>query len=180
MCWLVALSRVFVRGLFGHSFSTWRLYLRGETVCSAQDVGWLRNLTVSSIMRTDVATVCIHATVAECRKQFLLGSRQALFVTDEQNAYHGAVLLPDVFSGDLEGAGEQIEIGALVRYPDIVLVGSMNVTSAMRGFEQAGADVLAVVDHKKSGLIVGFLSEAYARRRYIEELNRATGRAGQI
>jgi chloride channel protein, CIC family len=173
-------TSVFVRGLFGHSFSTWRLYLRGETVHSALDVGWLRNLTVSSMMRTDVATVNIHATVAECRKQFLLGSRQALFVTDERNAYRGVVLLPDVFAGGLEDAAEQTEIGSLIRYPKVALVGSMNVTSAMHCFEQAEADVLAVVDDKKSGSIVGFLSEAYARRRYIEELNRATGGAEQI
>lgn len=173
-------TSVFVRGLFGHSFSTWRLYLRGETVRSADDVGWLRSLTVSSMMRTDLATVRSTATIAECRKQFQLGSHQALFVTDEKNAYRGVVLLSDVFSSDLCDVPGHAEITSLARYPDIVLMGSMNVTSAIKCFEQAEADVLAVVENEKSGSIVGFLSETYARRRYIEELNRATGQVAQI
>jgi chloride channel protein, CIC family len=74
---------------------------------------------------------------------------------------------------------DQTQITSLARYPDTALIGSMNVTSAMKCFEQAEADVLAVVD-KESGSIVGFLSEAYARRRYIEELNLATGNVAQI
>ncbi len=32
-------SSAFVRGAFGHSFSTWRLHLRGETISSARDIG---------------------------------------------------------------------------------------------------------------------------------------------
>ncbi|MBE7218119.1 MAG: chloride channel protein, partial [Caulobacteraceae bacterium] len=35
-----------VRETFGYSFSTWRLHLRGETIRSAADVGWIRSLTV--------------------------------------------------------------------------------------------------------------------------------------
>ena len=50
-------TSICVRFMFGHSFSTWRLHLRGETIRSANDVGWLRNLTVGSMMRSDVATV---------------------------------------------------------------------------------------------------------------------------
>jgi len=84
-----------------------------------------------------------------------------------------------VFSSDLETV-ETVGITSLARYPKIALVGSMNVTSAIKCFEQAEADVLAVVENESSGLIVGFLSEAYARRRYIEELNRATGNDGQL
>ena len=32
-------TSVFVRSLFGHSWSTWRLHLRGETIRSADDIG---------------------------------------------------------------------------------------------------------------------------------------------
>src|SRR5580700_7889219 len=50
-------TSVCVRFMFGHSFSTWRLHLSGETIRSANDVGWLRNLTVERMMRTDVGKV---------------------------------------------------------------------------------------------------------------------------
>ncbi|HWS06223.1 MAG TPA: chloride channel protein, partial [Xanthobacteraceae bacterium] len=45
---------------FGYSFATWRFHLRGETIRSAADVGWMRDLTVGSMMREDVQTV--HAS----------------------------------------------------------------------------------------------------------------------
>ena len=46
-----------VRETFGYSFSTWRLHLRGETIRSAIDVGWMRQLTVGRMMRREPATI---------------------------------------------------------------------------------------------------------------------------
>ena len=46
-------ASLIVRETFGYSFSTWRLHLRGETIRSAHDVGWLRTLTAGRMMRTD-------------------------------------------------------------------------------------------------------------------------------
>src|SRR5690348_15916715 len=62
-------TSIFVRFMFGHSFSTWRLHLRGETIRSANDVGWLRNLTVERMMRTDVGKVPSSTTIAACRRE---------------------------------------------------------------------------------------------------------------
>jgi CIC family chloride channel protein len=168
-----------VRGMFGHSFSTWRLHQRGETIRSADDIGWLRNLTVKSMMRTDVATVRDTATIAQCREQYRLGSHQALFVIDKDNAYRGVVLLPEVFSSDIDAAVNETSIVSLARYPHATLAGPMNVRSAIRCFEEAEADILAVVDNSTSNSVIGFLSEAYARRQYIQELDRATGSVTQ-
>ena len=42
----VIISTQITRELFGYSFATWRLHLRGETIRSAADVGWIRDLTV--------------------------------------------------------------------------------------------------------------------------------------
>ena len=42
----VILSTQITRELFGYSFATWRLHLRGESILSAADVGWIRDLTV--------------------------------------------------------------------------------------------------------------------------------------
>ncbi len=39
------IASVLVRELFGYSFSTWRLHLRGESIRSAHDVAGLRTLT---------------------------------------------------------------------------------------------------------------------------------------
>ncbi len=53
----VIISTQMTRELFGYSFATWRLHLRGETIRSAADVGWIRDLTVRRLMRSDLTTV---------------------------------------------------------------------------------------------------------------------------
>ena len=53
----VIISSQLTRELFGYSFATWRFHLRGETIRSAADVGWMRDLTVGKMMRHDVRTV---------------------------------------------------------------------------------------------------------------------------
>ncbi|MBD3753870.1 MAG: polyprenyl synthetase family protein, partial [Micrococcales bacterium] len=52
------------RQLFGFSFATWRFHLRGENIRGAHDIGWLREMTVSSLMRREV-TIGQFLDVAE-------------------------------------------------------------------------------------------------------------------
>ena len=44
----VIVSMQVTREFFGYSFTTWRFHLRGETIRSAADVGWIRDLTVGA------------------------------------------------------------------------------------------------------------------------------------
>jgi CIC family chloride channel protein len=167
-------TSICVRALFGHSFSTWRLHLRGETVRSANDVGWLRNLTVGRMMRTDVPTIVATATIAECRHEFGLGSRQAVIVVDAAGNYIGLVSLPELFSSELDTISGEISVIELAKYYDTMLVPEMNVKSAMKLFDDAEAEELVVVEAPGSRKVVGYLVESFARRRYTEELDQAT------
>lgn len=167
-------ASVFVRAVFGYSFSTWRLHLRGESIRSADDVGWFRGLTVRSMMRTDVATVRSDATIAASRRHFHLGSCEALFVLDPAGKYVGAVKLSDIFVGNLDAVADDTMIGDLAENRDIVLLPWMNVRDALRSFERAEADVLPVVNSAADSAVIGFLSETYARRRYIQEFELAS------
>ena len=63
-------SAVVVRETFGYSFSTWRLHLRGETIRSAHDVGRMRSLTVSRMMRSDLRTVAASLSLDAFRAIF--------------------------------------------------------------------------------------------------------------
>lgn len=167
-------TSIFVRFMFGHSFSTWRLHLRGETIRSANDVGWLRNLTVERMMRTDVAKVPSTTTIAACRREFLLGSRQAIVVVNNSDDYCGLVLLPELYLGDLDAIADDIQVVELARYTDVALLPEMNVKTAMKLFDDAEAEVLAVLESADSRKVIGFLSESFARRRYVEEIDQAT------
>jgi chloride channel protein, CIC family len=167
-------TSIFVRFMFGHSFSTWRLHLRGETIRSANDVGWLRNLTVERMMRTDVGKVPSTTTIAACRHEFALGSRQAVAVVNNSDDYCGLVLLPDLFSGELDTIADEIQVVELAKYTEVVLLPEMNIKTAMKLFDDAEAEVLAVLESAESRKVIGFLSESHARRRYVEEIDQAT------
>jgi chloride channel protein, CIC family len=167
-------TSIFVRFMFGHSFSTWRLHLRGETIRSANDVGWLRNLTVERMMRTDVGKVPSTTTIAACRREFVLGSRQAIVVVNNSDDYCGLVLLPELYLGELDAIADDIQVVELARYTDVALLPEMNVKTAMKLFDDAEAEVLAVLESADSRKVIGFLSESFARRRYVDEIDQAT------
>ena len=167
-------TSIFVRFMFGHSFSTWRLHLRGETIRSANDVGWLRNLTVERMMRSDVGKVPTTTTIAACRREFVLGSRPAVVVVNNSDDYCGLVLLPELFSGELDGIADDIQVIELARFTDVALLPEMNVKAAMKIFDDAEAEVLAVLESEDSRKVIGFLTESFARRRYVDEIDQAT------
>src|SRR5690348_15028779 len=167
-------TSIFVRFMFGHSFSTWRLHLRGETIRSANDVGWLRNLTVERMMRTDVGKVPSTTTISTCRREFVLGSRQAVVVVNNNDDYCGLLLLPELFSPELDTIADEIQVVELARYTDVALLPEMNVKTAMKLFDDAEAEVLAVLESADSRKVIGLLSETFARRRYVEEIDQAT------
>ncbi|MGY4402157.1 hypothetical protein ACVIYL_002960 [Bradyrhizobium sp. USDA 3315] len=168
-------TSICVRFSFGHSFSTWRLHLRGETIRSANDVGWLRNLSVERMMRSDVAKAPSTSTIAACRDEFPLSSLQAIVVVNDADEYCGLVLLPELYSVELDTIADDIQVVELARYFDDVLLPEMNVKTAMAVFDKAEADLLAVVESADSRKVIGYLPESLARRRYLEEIDRATG-----
>ncbi len=126
-------TSICVRFMFGHSFSTWRLHLRGETIRSANDVGWLRNLTVERLMRSDVGKVPSTTTIAATRSEFPLGSRPGIVIVNNADEYVGLVLLPDLFSSDLDTIADDIQVIELARLTEIVLIPEMNVKSGDGG-----------------------------------------------
>ena len=163
-----------VREVFGYSFSTWRLHLRGETIRSAADVGWVRSLTVGRLMRKDVATVDDRATVADFRRRYPLGSRNVVVVLDGEGRYRGLLATAEAFAAELDEDAGRMRISELGRLGETALLPEMNVKEAMDTFGKAEAETLAVVDGPDTKQVVGLLNEAYATRRYAEALNNAS------
>ena len=162
-----------VREVFGYSFSTWRLHLRGETVRSAADVGWVRNLTVGRLMRQDPATLSAQATIADFRAAYPLGSRHMVVLTDARGVYQGLVPTAEAFASELDHVADRRPIVTLARWKEAALSPEMDVKTAMGVFDQAEAETLVVVNDQDQGNVVGLLTEAYASRRYAEELDKA-------
>jgi CIC family chloride channel protein len=162
----VIISTQITRELFGYSFATWRLHLRGETIRSAADVGWIRELTVRTMMRQDVSTVNAGTPIEEFRKKFPLGSKNQVIVVDGSGRYVGLALVADAHAPDIEPAKGVLGI---LHFRDVVLHPGMNIQEAIAVFDAAEAESLAVVDSDGERRPIGVLSEAHAMRRYAEE-----------
>jgi CIC family chloride channel protein len=159
-------ASLIVRETFGYSFSTWRLHLRGETIRSAHDVGWLRTLTAGRMMRTEPPTIAASATLDEFRRRFPLGSTRRVIALDDAARYAGIVPTSSVYA-DADGRGTVAE---LVIHKDAWLSPEMSIKAIMSTFDRHGSDELAVLD--KDRAVLGVLAEAYATRRYAEELEK--------
>jgi len=161
-------SSTIVRETFGYSFSTWRLHLRGETIKSARDVGWVRTLTAGRMMRKVERATPARITVAEFRRLFPLGSTSKVVVVDDQDRYVGVVQTASAFA---EGVTPTEPVGALAIHKEQVLSPDADIKAVMAAFDKAGADEMAVV--AGDGNVLGILSESFVRRRYAEELDKS-------
>jgi CIC family chloride channel protein len=162
----VMISTQITRELFGYSFATWRLHLRGETIRSAADVGWIRDLTVGKLMRSDVATVDAGIPIEQFRKKFPLGSKNQVVAVDGEGRYVGLALIAEAHAPDIETDNGLIGI---LHHREVVLHPVMNIQQAIAVFDAAEAESLAVVEAGGERRPIGILTEAHAMRRYAEE-----------
>jgi CIC family chloride channel protein len=162
----VIVSTQTTRELFGYSFATWRLHLRGETIRSAADVGWIRDLTVAGMMRADMVTVNAGISLAAFREQFPLGSKTQVIAIDSQGRYAGIALVAEAHETERK---PETSLQGILRNRGATLTPGMNVQQAVAAFDGAESESLAVVDSHDRGRIVGVLTEAFALRRYAEE-----------
>jgi chloride channel protein, CIC family len=164
----VIISTQITRELFGYSFATWRLHLRGETIRSAADVGWLRDLTVRRLMRPDVVTVNADMAIAEFRAKFPPGSKTQVVAEDEAGRYAGLVMVAEAHA---PGIDTKKTVRSILHHQMVVLHPGMNIREAISAFDVAEAESLAVVEAGDNRPI-GILTEAHAMRRYAEESER--------
>lgn len=165
----VIISSQVTREVFGYSFATWRFHLRGETIRSAADIGWMRDLTVGRMMRQDVQTVHASTNIASFRETFPLGSTAYVVAVDEADRYVGLVHVADLYGTEVEPDNA---IKEHLHYGDEMLLPGMAVKEAVLAFDRAEAEALAVVDSYLDRRVIGVLTEAYALRRYSAALER--------
>jgi CIC family chloride channel protein len=163
-------ASLIVRETFGYSFSTFRLHLRGESIRSAHDVGWMRSLTVGRLMRRDPPAAPAAIPLKELRRRYPLGAHQWLVLLDDQERYAGMAFLAEAYAA---GADESRPVAELARFTDDVLTPAMNIKQAMAMFDRVEAEALAVVESPESRRVIGMLNETFAVRRYAEELDKS-------
>lgn len=156
-------SGTITRELFGYSFSTWRLHIRGSAIRSPRDIGWMFDLTARSVMRRDWVAIPLDMTVAEFRQLVPLGSTKKSVLTDGTGHYRGIVPTASAFRPDLDTHDGVASIAILT---DTTLTPNTGIDAVLRMFDRESVDELAVVDD--DGHVLGIVTEKYARRRYFE------------
>jgi len=162
-----------VRHWFGYSFATWRFHLRGLTIRSPEDVGWINDLLVGPLMRRDPAVIAVGLPLDELRRRFPAGSIKQVFVVDDRGGLCGMI--------DPAGVGAPDGVGAAKTVRDVVsetaafLLPGDDLRTALVRFSHTAQETLPVIDNAEDRRVIGYLSEAYALRRYAHELERHRG-----
>ena len=157
------------REFFGYSFATWRFHLRGETIRSAADVGWIRDLTVGQMMRADVRTTPVETPIAAFREAFPLGSTNQVIAIDEDSRYAGMVIVAEAHAAELDPT---VSLREILHHGDHVLLPQMTAQEAVAAFDRYEAEALPVVDSVERRQVTGLLTEAHALRRYSDASER--------
>ncbi|WP_283418825.1 chloride channel protein [Sphingopyxis sp. Geo48] len=158
-------SSALTREIFGYSFSTWRLHLRGSKIRSPRDIGRLTTMTAGRIMRTDWVSVDRSMSVGAFRAAVPLGKTAKAILLDADGTYRGIVPTAAAFHPDLDPASS---VAALATHPGVALRPAMDIRSILTLFDEAAADELAVLDDRDH--VIGVVGERHARRRYFEAL----------
>jgi len=167
----VIISSTIVRLTFGYSFSTWRFHQRGLSIRSPFDVGWLSDLTVRKLMRSDPNIADAISTVEELRKKYPLGSVRRLFVV-ENDQFIGSLDISALYDTRQPQTSRLPIVRDMVNAPLAYLLPSQNIRTALARFSDAKIEILPVLRSNDDKKVIGYLTEAYALRRYNQELER--------
>ena len=169
----VVTAAIAVRHWFGYSFATWRFHLRGLSIRSPEDVGWIDEMLVGPMMRRDPAVIAAGLALDELRRRFFAGSVRQVFVVDDNGGLCGMIDPAAVSAPDGASAPKTVK-DAVSEISSFLLPGD-NLRTALNRFSGTAQETLPVVDNPKDRRIIGYLSEAYALRRYAHELEQHRG-----
>jgi len=166
----VTIASTIVRLTFGYSFATWRFHLRGLGIRGAHDVGWIAELTVGRLMRSDPKVVVNNMSLKSLRQLFPPVAAKRVYVIDQHGTYLGAVDVPTLHDPEIDDAEEVLVAGDLTEFADLYLLPGDNVRTALLRFEKVQVETLPVLASASDHKIVGYLTESYALKRYTQAL----------
>jgi len=166
----VIIASTITRLTFGYSFATWRFHLRGLSIRGATDVGWISELTVGRLMRSDPKIVTNDMPLKALRSLYPPGSAKQLFVVDRGGSYVGGIDILEAHSAEIDDALPGLVAGDMARDADLFLLPSDDLRVAFRRFDKTERETLPVLASTSDRRPIGYLTEAYALKRYSQEL----------
>lgn len=168
----VITAATITRYSFGYSFATWRFHQRGKTIRGAHDIGWVSDLTAGRMVRRDARTVPQNISLVRLREEVPLGSCSRIFAVDEAGQYIGVIDVAVVHDPDLDAAVNGLVARDLARGRADYLLAEMDIRKVLTRFEEAETEALPVIANAEDRRVIGYITDAYALRRYSQELER--------
>ena len=113
------------------SVSTWRFHARGLGLRGAHDIGWIADLNVARMMRSDPKLVASDLSLAALRAKYPPGSAKRVFVTAPDGHYAGWVDMAAVHDAQYDDAVEYAAVADIVGPATFYLLPSENVRTAL-------------------------------------------------
>ena len=166
----VMVAVLVVRRWFGYSFATWRFHLRGVALHSPHDIGWLHDLQVANLMRRNFAVVPLDQPLTEVCRQFPINAAIRVFAVDDNGGYQGYVDLAEAHGAAYRDSNATLRVRDVARGGEHFLTPSQPIRETLDHFIASAAETLPVVDNSHDRRVQGYLSEAFALRRYYRDL----------
>jgi CIC family chloride channel protein len=168
----VTVASTLVRIMFGYSFATWRFHLRGLSIRGAHDVGWISDMTVGRLMRADAKTAPGNLGLRALREAFPPGGAKRIYVLDGEGHYAGAIDTEDLHDPAIDDALDGSVALDLAESPGLFLLPGENIRAALSRFDALAVEILPVLNSVTQRGVLGYVTEAYALKRYAQELER--------
>ena len=121
-------------------------------------------------MRSDPKTVTSDMSLGKLRELYPPGSVKRLFVIDRAGLYAGSIDPIDAHNPLYDDALPGLVAGDLAGHSELFLLPAENVRTAMLRFEDTQSEGLPVLASQSDRRLIGYLTEAYALKRYAQEL----------
>jgi chloride channel protein, CIC family len=157
----VAVASVTSRQIWPHSFFTWQLAGRGVNLLGRREQALLRGASVASVMRRQVVTVGLAATLDELKGLFVQ-RHLPIFVTDDAGRLVGTISFADLADAafDPERSGAEITARDLVHRLPIALTPEDDLETALRLCELNDEEHMPVVDDGRDLHVIGEVRRA--------------------
>jgi CIC family chloride channel protein len=106
--------------------------------------------------------------VTQLRDKVALGSTSRVLLTDDRGDYRGIVQTAEAYVDTLD---PDTPLSQLAKQTEVYVRPDMDIAAILRVFDHFSVDDLAVVDQDHK--LLGFVSEKYINRRYVEELEQS-------
>jgi CIC family chloride channel protein len=124
------------------------------------------------MMRSDPKTVRSDMSLRALRTKYPPGAIKSVYAVDPDGRYVGLIDMLAVHDPLIDDVVDFTVVADLAGMKSVYLLPSENVRTALARFEQAQTEALPVLSARADPRVVGFLTEAYALRRYTQELER--------